>query len=550
MRRTGYNILGEFLTPPTGDIRPAILSHLAAYRPTVITIMDNPAFAVEALEATGGETMVIHRHYHQNEGHLFDNITPEIYADYITYHRTLDKRLWVQVWNEPSTDPKNLPILLNQTIAVAEILTQWGYRGVLGNIGTATIQPETIASGMFDEYLRRLAEWSANSQHVAGYHEYTAALAPFGVGYWSVDDLRDPLKMQPENWPEIEETTLEDLMIQELAQHYQNHPHISVPAEPAHYWHIRRLEWLQERALLIGEQRHKYVITENPLDRMGDVSIIYPYLEQTYGAVSDVEIKGAPTLEKVWAGWWPYWSRDEALAQQCWWLERNYDPDCIGWCIFCFCRDAHMQDKEQRWEPGYDISDWYAFQQLMVANRDTPAKPEPTPNPDPLPDDTPEAEPWMVGLMLFICACVILALLYTFTIAPNRAQEVQQMEVISITEAGNILMAAIGAILAGGLAAPVTTPAVNLVKAVLKVAGLEDKVGGDVIAMVVAVVVTVAMWLSRHFGMELQATTVMDWLVVAIPPFIQVLSLFAAQKGIFALSQRLSAPGYGYTRSE
>jgi hypothetical protein len=132
MRRTGYNILGEFLTPPTGDIRSQLLSHLRAYRPTVITIMDNPSFAVEALEATAGETMVIHRHYHPREDYLFSNMDAEVYANYITYDRTLDKRLWPQVWNEPTTAPDRLPMLLQRTIEVADILTQWGVSGCAG----------------------------------------------------------------------------------------------------------------------------------------------------------------------------------------------------------------------------------------------------------------------------------------------------------------------------------------------------------------------------------------------------------------------------------
>ena len=403
MRRTGYNILGEFLTPPSGDIRPAILSHLRAYRPTVITVMDNPSFAVEALEATAGETMVIHRHYHPREDYLFSNMDAETYANYITYDRTLDKRLWPQVWNEPTTAPDRLPMLLQRTIEVADILTQWGYRGVLGNLGTATIQPETIATGVFDEYLTRLALWTMNDEHVAGYHEYTAILAPFGVGYWSVDDLRDPAKMQPDNWPEITPLDVK--------------PFISVPPESQHYWHILRLEWLQERAELIGVGRHQYVITENFLDRMGDVSIIYPYLEQTYGVTSDWEIKGAPTLEKVWASWWPEWSRDYALAAQCWWLERNYPDECIGWTLFCFCRDAHMEDKAQRWEPGYDISDWSEFQALMVINRDTPAKPDPDPDPEPTPDPDPEPDPLtppptLFYLMLAVCGILVAMIIY------------------------------------------------------------------------------------------------------------------------------------------
>lgn len=196
---------------------------------------------------------------------------------------------------------------------------------------------------------------------------------------------------------------------------------------------------------------------------------------------------------------------------------------------------------------GFNVGNLYELHTRLIASQEPP--PAPDPDPEPPPDVLPDAPCWMLWVMLFVCACVIGAVVYSIMRPAVVAMEVTQMEVISVTEAGNILMAAIGAILAGGLAAPVTTPVVNLIKGILKLVGWESKVSGNTISMAVAVVVTVAMWLSRHWGMELQANTVMDWLVVAIPPFVQVLSMFASQKGIFGLSQRLEAPGYGYTRS-
>lgn len=124
------------------------------------------------------------------------------------------------------------------------------------------------------------------------------------------------------------------------------------------------------------------------------------------------------------------------------------------------------------------------------------------------------------------------------------------MEIISITEAGNILMAAIGAILAGGLAAPVTQPIVNVLKYILKLVGQENLISGNGLSLLVAAVVSFAIWLSRHFGVELQATNVMDWLTVALPIVLSGLSMFLSQKGMFALSQRFEIPVFGYTRSK
>lgn len=548
MRRTGYNILGEFLTPPGEDIRPGLLRHLHAYRPTVMTMMDNPGLAVEVLEVTGGETMVIHRHYHPREGYLFTEVSAEDYAHYITYNRTLDKRLWPQVWNEPTTAPDRLPLLLQRTMEVADILNQWGYRGVLGNLGTATIQPETVASGVFDEYLTRLALWTMNNQHVAGYHEYTAILAPFGVGYWSVDELREPDKMQPENWPEITPLDVQDLMAHELGMRLNANPFISVPPEPAHYWHILRLEWLQERAELIGVGRHRYVITENFLDRMGDVNIIYPYLEQTYGVTSDWEIKGAPTLEKVWSSWWPQWSKGRALAEQCWWLERTYPAECIGWTLFCMCRDAHLENKAQQWEPGYDISDWTEFQNLMVMNRDVPAHPDPLPNPDPDPEplpDIPTAPSWLLPLMMAVCGIIGVVIVYGAFKSRLSAQEVSPMEIVSLDQAGIMLITTIVSIVAGLVSSPIV---VNLT-ALLKRLPFMANVRAEFIAYPIAGLIGVGFWVFQLLGKDAQFVSYLDILNVAIAAAVTILGSLFGGTELYNLAVKRGVSVVGHKRS-
>jgi hypothetical protein len=181
----------------------------------------------------------------------------------------------------------------------------------------------------------------------------------------------------------------------------------------------------------------------------------------------------------------------------------------------------------------------------------TTPEPEPEPTPDSEPDtDTPTAPPWLLWVMLAVCGIILAVIIYGVFRPRLSAQGVTSMEIISITEAGNILLAAIGAILAGGLAAPVTQPVVNLLKFVLKLAGLESKVSANTLSLVVAAVVSVAIWLSRHFGMELQAANVMDWLAVALPIVLSGLSMFLSQKGMYALSQRYEIPLFGYQRSE
>ena len=123
------------------------------------------------------------------------------------------------------------------------------------------------------------------------------------------------------------------------------------------------------------------------------------------------------------------------------------------------------------------------------------------------------------------------------------------MEIISINEAWVIILAAIGSILAGGLASPVTEPIVSLVKWVLKRVGWEAQVSGDTISLAVAAVVTIVIWLSRRFGVELQIETVFDALVQLIPAITLMLGAFFGQKFVYQVAQRGSVPLFGYKRS-
>lgn len=124
------------------------------------------------------------------------------------------------------------------------------------------------------------------------------------------------------------------------------------------------------------------------------------------------------------------------------------------------------------------------------------------------------------------------------------------MDIVPITVAGEMLITAIAAILAGGLVAPVNVPLVNLAKYILNLVGLEGHVSGNVLSLVVAAGITIAVWLSRHFGVELQLTTVFDWLTLAIPMVLSGLAMFFGQKATFAYMQKHDVPLFGYTRSK
>lgn len=402
MIRPSFNILGQFLTNQQWD---DCLNFLNLYRPTTCGVMDNINRAYDVMSATAGETLVWHRMWRQDDAYLWKYTTPEDFVKQITNDGKVSKALWLYVLNEPDTNPNTLPLLVRWLVEVGDILADQGRHAIMGNIGPATVQPETITSGVFDPYLRRLAEWSAAGQHYAGWHEYTGVMLPFGVGYWPIEWLLEPEKVQLDNWPEISPTAFKVFM--------------DVQPEPDHYWHLLRTERLQLRAVEIGAGRFKSVLTEFGVDRMPDLSAampnIFQQLEAKYGASRGTELKGWRTYEKVYAAYWPNWSFEKAVYEQLAWADRNYPDDYLGFNVFAWVFDASAKDKSQRWEWDFNMGDLYELQGWLLSSQDEmPPGPTPIP-PDPEPEpDTPLAEPWMLWLAIVLCGAVLGAIIYSF----------------------------------------------------------------------------------------------------------------------------------------
>lgn len=546
MNRTSFNVLGQFLNAGQKNY---YLDFMARYRPTTALIMDDLDLVYRTIAATQGETLVIHRVWQPDDAYLWNWKTPGEYIDMLTNNSTLRRDVILYLLNEPDTRPSGLPRLLEWLIEATEDAIGRGYRCVVGNIGPATIEPATIETGVFREYLSKLAEWSAAGKAWGGWHEYTAVLLPFGIGQWSTNTLLNPAAVQPP-WPLPTQATFESLRKNYVAK-MAIYPLAQLEVFPP-WWHILRHEWLQLWAEENGIPRHKVILTEGFHDRMPDLTApmpnIYQELASKWGTAGFTELRGVRTLKDVYHAYFPTQTEDETVFQQMEYAETIYPNNVIGWDLFTWCFDAG-QDKTTNWEEvGYNVGDMVGFHELLITAKEPPG-PSPIPNPDPSPEPTPPAPSDLLWLMLFVCACVVGVVVYSI-IAPHiAAQEVNTMEIISIQEASVILMTAIGAILAGGLAAPVTQPVVNFLKYILKLAGQETLVSGNALSLLVAAVVSVAIWLSRHFGVELQAANVMDWLAIALPIVLSGLSMFLSQKGMFALSQRYQIPVFGYTRS-
>lgn len=208
-------------------------------------------------------------------------------------------------------------------------------------------------------------------------------------------------------------------------------------------------------------------------------------------------------------------------------------------------------------EVEVDYGDGGMVHEIGTPSTEPPPNPDPDPNPPPLPPDpTPDAPPWLgyvgAGLIGVVLAVLFLAILQgrAWTSSAVMAQGVQPMEgIMNITEAGELLVAMVAAIIAGGAAAPIFTPLVNLVKLILRLVGWEKKVTGQTINAWVAGIIVLLAWFSRHWGVELEAQTVMDWLVIFIPPVIMGISIFTGNRYVYQFAQKINLPLYKYQRT-
>lgn len=216
---------------------------------------------------------------------------------------------------------------------------------------------------------------------------------------------------------------------------------------------------------------------------------------------------------------------------------------------------------------GFDMSQNLQFHQLLVdraiALRTEPEPEPPGPDPEPQPDPPPDTEPvplwigWLGGGLMFVILFVvilggILFVAHTKSVQALSAggSTMETLQIMPVDEAGQILLAAIMAIIAGGMSSPVTVPIVNLIKFILAKVGQENLIGGNMLAAIVAAVVTVIIWVSRWVGVELQVNNVLDLLQTVIPPVVTFLGMFVGQKSLFSWAVRKDVPVVGYQRTK
>ena len=370
MQRFGYNI-------DAGAVRDkaALMAHLAATRPSVVLVMDGLGLADEIYRLLGGETIVIHRTWSSLEGNEWRSRTPE---QFIAQWKTEGFKHIVRYAsaNEPQFGGVGSPERLKSIqdfvahgVSLMQQARQNGFTLCFGNFSVGSYEKSEVQSGLFDLMLRAINSY----QHLAGSHEYTTGLLPFGVGKWGADALMNPLAVQFDRWPKAS-------ALPTAKKADGSYPD---------YWHLRRFDWFLLRCDELRISRPAVVLTEGLWDYMGDVEGTLAKLRQSKGMGEFGNVlRGVLTYKNLWDWYFPGISFGEIILDQLDWAQSIYPPEYIGITLFGWnSRWYKQRDKE-----GHDWSapELATFRQLFEIWAQTGhEEPNPTPVPPPAPNPNP-----------------------------------------------------------------------------------------------------------------------------------------------------------------
>lgn len=120
------------------------------------------------------------------------------------------------------------------------------------------------------------------------------------------------------------------------------------------------------------------------------------------------------------------------------------------------------------------------------------------------------------------------------------------MDVITIDKAGELLIAAIAAIVAGGLGgAPLTAFLVSVVKRF----DPNENVSSSTLQLVVGGGLTVVYWVAAHFGQADLFASVSNFVLAAGPALLALLATLSGSGLIYAASVKTGNSVFGYKRS-
>lgn len=309
--RISFNVNGRRI----GDLS-YFYSFMSQYRPPWVQIMDELEIAEKTLEVTGGDSNVIYRIFHPENGTQWKTWKPKEYVETLEH---VPKDLWLYLLNEPAGSANEVPRMVNWINEVTQLLTDRGHKVVAANLPVGHPEPWQIDNGHYDSLLQTLGERSEVTRF--GVHDYAAIVLPHGVGAWGQWDMLDREKVQPDKWPKPEE--LQAARVRRIN----------------HLWHLMRSSWFNIRAQEIGVPKHKLVVTEFGWDRLPDLTIgqnhIYDALKKRYGISGGyVDLHGFRSLGNVWNHYWPEWDITEATFHQLKWANEVYIPEYEGMLLF------------------------------------------------------------------------------------------------------------------------------------------------------------------------------------------------------------------------
>lgn len=120
------------------------------------------------------------------------------------------------------------------------------------------------------------------------------------------------------------------------------------------------------------------------------------------------------------------------------------------------------------------------------------------------------------------------------------------MDIITVDKAAELLAAAIAAIAAGGFgSAPITVFIVSVLKRIIP----EAVVSAGVLQFVTALALTALFWLAGAFGRADLFKNVIDFILVAGPAVIGLLTALSGSSGLYKLAVKFDAGVIGYKRS-
>lgn len=124
---------------------------------------------------------------------------------------------------------------------------------------------------------------------------------------------------------------------------------------------------------------------------------------------------------------------------------------------------------------------------------------------------------------------------------------------ITPQQAGELLVAAIGAIVAGGLGGgPLASFVVGLLKHVVPApdANGNNGVSAPTLNLLVGGLLTVLFWIAQHFGVQQQFNSISDFLLVAGPALLTLLTTMYSASAVHNAASAQKVAVFGYKRPD